>query len=210
MNGYTHQKCHILFCKVCSLSCFLGGVFLVSSRDHHLFSLSCWVPFVSHVTGWVFTEPSRPFLCVYKWYKQPLKASQKSQVVRSNLFSQEGCCLSLYELPILKQYLSAEGVCQATSKAGLNYLGGATVKIKFSLKFKLIWGMSAVVLHIFSPRKTLRCITGAKQLTGNAVRVTHKAQIEMLHSLFPVRHSASPLAATGVKCGTLVHRHNPD
>lgn len=161
-----------------------------------LFSLSWWVPFIWHVTGWVFTEhgmPS-PFLCVYKWYKQPLKASQKPQVIQSNLFSQEGCCLSLYELPILKQCLSAEGLFQAASEAGLKGLGGATVKIQVLVKFKQIWGTSAVVLHVFSPRKTLSYITGTEQLTGNAVRVTHKAQMEMLHSLFPVRHSVSPLA----------------
>lgn len=82
---------------------------------------------------------------------------------------------------MFKQCLSAEDVCEAASKAGLKCLGGATVKIQVSVKFNLIWCMSAVVLHVFSPRKTLRYITRTKELE-NAVRVTHKAGMEMLHS----------------------------
>lgn len=165
-----------------------------------LFSRSWWVLFILRVTGWVFTEHSTPTpsFCVCKWYKQSLKASQKPQVIQSNLFSQEGSCLSLCELPFLKEYFSAEGVCQAANKAGLKYLGGATVKIQVSVKFKFIQSMSAVVLHVFSPRKSLRYITGTKELTGHTVRVTQKVSMETLHSLFPVRHSVSPSA--DVRC----------
>lgn len=115
------------------------------------------------------------FPCVYKWYKQPLKASQKPQAVQSNLFSPE--------LPSLKQYFSDEGVCQTASKAGLRYLGGDAAKIQVSVKFKLIQGMSASALHVFSPRKTLGFSHCWDQTAGwkcRCVNILHSVSSEAL------------------------------
>lgn len=134
------------------------------SRDHHslLTELVGPVYFACDRLGFYRTQHANAISFVCKWHKQSLKASQKPQVIQSNLFSQEGSCLSLCELPFLKEYFSAEGVCQAANEAGLKYLGGATVKIQVSVKFKLIQSTSAVVPHVFSPRKLLGTLLGPK------------------------------------------------
>lgn len=89
----------------------------------------------------------------------------------------------------MNQYSSAEDICKAANNAVLKYLGGARIKIQVAVKFKSTQSVLVVVLHLFAPRKTLRYISGTRQLTEKTVEVG----MEMVHSIcseacnFPLR-----------------------